>query len=291
MTLERSPRTKRDLVGEVMPPISLFVITLIGWILTVRLEWISDLILPDPLSIAIAFYELAITGLVWPHLWATMLATVGGFVIGSGIAISLAVASGFSQVIRKMVYPYMVALQAMPRIAVAPIVITWLGFGLSPKVALAALICFFIVYINMLTGLMSVDAESLELFRSLRASRRQVFFELMLPTAMPVLFAGLKTAMTLALIGAIVAEFVSANRGLGLLIQRFSFQLNMSEAFAVLIGLMFLGLGLFGLMEYIDRRFVFWNRDQGLQRKTLLKQRKARAEETRPKEVAHEQVA
>ena len=155
-----------------------------------------------------------------------------------------------------------------PRVAIAPLLFIWLGFGALPKIVLAATICFFPVLINSLTGLTLVDEEADQLFRSLGATRSQRFFRLALPGALPVIFAGLKTSISLALIGAIVGEFVSAQEGLGLLIQRFSFQLNTSAAYAVLLTLTVIGLVLYGLMELADRWIVYWNRDDRLHHRT-----------------------
>ena len=162
----------------------------------------------------------------------------------------------------------MVALQVTPRVAIAPLLFIWLGFGTFPKIVLAATICFFPVFINTLTGLTIIDEDERELFRSLRASKGQEFFRLQLPSAMPVTFAGFKTAISLALIGAIVGEFVSADQGLGLLIQRFSFQLNTPAAYAVLFSLTVLGLLLYGFMELLDRYFIFWNRNERMLKRT-----------------------
>jgi NitT/TauT family transport system permease protein len=176
---------------------------------------------------------------------------------------------------RKMLYPFMVAFQVTPRVALAPMLIAALGFGYAPKVALAAMVCFFVVFLNSLTGFMSVDEDAVELFRSLGASRWQVFRHLLLPGAMVLTFAGLKTGMTLALIGAIVAEFESARDGLGVLIQQFSFQLNIDAAFAVLLSLTLSGMLLYGVIEYLDRTVVFWARDDATAKRTS--RRNARA--------------
>jgi NitT/TauT family transport system permease protein len=250
------------------PPILLFVILILAWDLLVRTGLVSDFILPLPGDVLVSMVELGTGELLWQNAWVTMYETVAGFVIGSGLAFVAAVFSGLSPFFRQMVYPYMIALQVTPRVAITPILIAWLGFGPDPKIVLAATICFFPVFINTLTGILSVDAESTELFRSLRASRWQTFRQLILPSAMPITFAGLKTAMTLALIGAIVGEFVSAQEGLGLLVQQFSFQLNMDAAFAVLLYLTVLGLLLYLVMEYLERYLVFWSHDARLDRLT-----------------------
>lgn len=270
------PGERRMSRAEVIPPLLLFISVVATWDLLVRFEVVSTFILPPPLEVVDSLVGLLPTSLLWTNAALTMYETLAGFALGSGLAFILAVLSSLWPYFRKMVYPYMIALQVMPRIAITPVIIAWLGFGATPKVIIAATICFFPVYINTLTGMLTVDQDSLEMFRSLRASRWQTFTQLMLPGALPVTFAGLKTGMTLALIGAIVAEFVSAQAGLGLLIQQFTFQLNMGAAFAVLLLLTFLGLLLFLLMEYLDKQLVFWAHDARLAKKAEKKRKAAR---------------
>lgn len=227
--------------------------------------WISERILPPPSGVVESWWNLASEGILVDHLGVTLWEVFAGFVLGAAGGFLIAVIASFWADFRQVVWPYMVALQVTPRVAIAPLLFIWLGFGALPKIVLAATICFFPVLINSLTGLTIVDEDADELFRSLGASRAQRFFRLALPGALPVIFAGLKTSISLALIGAIVGEFVSAQEGLGLLIQRFSFQLNTSAAYAVLLTLTLIGLALYGLMELADRWIVFWNRNQRLQ--------------------------
>lgn len=275
---------RRPLSAEqVLFPVTLFILFLVAWDLLLRLGMVSDYILPTPIGVAQSMWDLGQTSLLWTSAAITFYETIAGFVIGSGLAFILAVFSALSPRFRLAVYPYMVALQVTPRIAITPILIAWLGFGVESKIVLAATICFFPVFINTLAGMTATDEDSMEMFRSIRASRWQVFRQLMLPTAMPVVFAGLKTAMTLALIGAIVGEFVSAQEGMGLLIQQFSFQLNMEAAFAVLLYLTLLGLVLHLLMEAADKHLVFWMHDARLSAKTRSRQR--RAESPKPAAV------
>lgn len=229
---------------------------------------VSPRILPGPGDVVVAFWDLLISGVLIDNLGVTVYEVIAGFVLGSVGGFVIAVGASLSVSFRQVVTPYMVALQVTPRVAIAPLLFIWLGFGAFPKVVLAATICFFPVFINTLTGLTIIGEDEKELFKSLRASRSQEFFRLRLPSAMPVTFAGLKTAISLALIGAIVGEFVSADQGLGLLIQRFSFQLNSSAAYAVLFTLTILGLLLYALMELVDRYVVFWNRDERMLHRT-----------------------
>jgi NitT/TauT family transport system permease protein len=218
--------------------------------------------------VVLAFWDLVVSGILMDNLWITVYEVIAGFILGSLGGFLIAVGAALYGPFRQVVTPYMVALQVTPRVAIAPLLFIWLGFGTLPKIVLAATICFFPVFINTLTGLTIIDEDEKELFRSLRASKGQEFFRLQLPSAMPVTFAGLKTAISLALIGAIVGEFVSADQGLGLLIQRFSFQLNTPAAYAVLFSLTLLGLLLYGFMELLDRYFIFWNRNERMLKRT-----------------------
>ena len=226
-----------------------------------RLGLVSTLVFPLPSSIAVAFVELFTTGIVWEHLGVTLAETLLGFILGAGGGFALGVLASFSSLFRQIVSPYVVILQVTPRVAIAPIFLTWFGFGMTSKVILAATICFFPVFINTLTGLLNADPQARELFRSLRATRMREFRHLTFPGALPVIFAGLKTAITLALIGAIVAEFVGASAGLGLLIDRFNFRLATDAAFAVVLLLAIIGLLFYGLFELLERKVVFWQRE------------------------------
>jgi len=225
----------------------------------VQFNWVSALILPSPFAVIVAWWDLAITrGIIWGHFFTTLTEVLVGFIVGATFGIGVAILSAINMTFRRLVSPYMVALQVTPRIAIAPIIVAWLGFGMEPKMAIAAIICFFPMFINALTGLMQVDHENLEMFESMRASKWQIFRHLQLPGALPVIMAGFKTGISLALIGAIVGEFVSASEGIGVLIQRFSFQLLLPEAFASLIMLTAMGLFLYGLATFADRHIVFW---------------------------------
>ena len=236
-----------------------FAIFITVWEMSVQFNWVSALILPSPFEVVRAWWDLAITrGLIWSHFFVTLTEVIVGFSIGAIFGIGIAVLSAINLTFRRLVSPYMVALQVTPRIAIAPIIVAWLGFGMEPKIAIAAIICFFPMFINALTGLMQVDHENLEMFESMRATKWQIFRHLQLPGALPVIMAGFKTGISLALIGAIVGEFVSASEGIGVLIQRFSFQLLLPEAFASLIMLTAMGLFLYGLATFVDRHIVFW---------------------------------
>jgi NitT/TauT family transport system permease protein len=257
----RGALSPRRLARRLWPPL-LFLAILIGlWELALAVDYVSESILPHPKDIAVSFYELATSDFVWDDVAATLWETVAGFALGAALGLALAIPSGLSPIMRQMLGPYAVALQVTPRIAIAPLIIAWAGFGYSSKIWIAAIIAFFPVYVNALTGILTVNEDEREMFRSLGASRFQTFVHLMVPGSLPVMFAGLKTAAGLALVGAVVGEFISAQRGLGVLVQQFSSQLAIADAFAVILMLMIVGLVLYGTMEWLERRTVFWLHD------------------------------
>jgi NitT/TauT family transport system permease protein len=254
----------RRLARRLWPPL-LFLAILLGlWELALAVDYVSESILPHPKDIVVSFYELVRSDFVWDDVAATLWESVAGFALGAVLGLALAIPSGLSPIMRQMLNPYAVALQVTPRIAIAPLIIAWAGFGYNSKIWIAAIIAFFPVYVNALTGILTVDEEAREMFRSLGASRWQTFTHLMVPSSLPIMFAGLKTAAGLALVGAVVGEFISAERGLGVLVQQFSSQLAISDAFAVILMLMFLGLLLYGTMEWLERATVFWLHDARL---------------------------
>jgi NitT/TauT family transport system permease protein len=253
--------------------LAIFVVVIGSWELLGILGRLNDLILPAPSKIARAIFNLYfVTGKIWWHFFVTMFEALAGFTIGSSIGITLAVIAGLNATFRRYIAPYIVIIQVTPLIAVAPIMIAWFGFGWSSKIAIAALVCFFAPFVNTLTGLLHLDADAEEMFRSLGASKRQIFWKLMLPSSVPIVVAGLKTAIALALIGAVVGEFISASEGVGILMQRASFALNIAESIAVLLSMALMGLILYAVMELLDDWIVFWRRDA---RMTAIARRRA----------------
>lgn len=218
-----------------------------------------EIILSRPSQIFPAFFEALTTGFVWENFWVTFQETIIGFVIGAGGGFLLGVYVALSATFRKAFYPVVILFQSTPRVALAPIFIAWFGFGMTSKFALAATICFFPVLVNTISGLTLIDENAGLLMRSLRASRWQTFRQLRLPSAVPTIFAGLKAALTFALIGAIVGELTAANEGAGHLIESAAFQFRMDDVFAYLLMLALIGLGLFLLAQYLERKIVFWH--------------------------------
>lgn len=254
--------------------ILIFIIIIGGWELAGVFNQLNDLLLPAPSKILARLFDLwFISGRIWWHFFVTMFEATAGFFIGVGIGMSLAIAAVVSPVFRRYIAPYAVAFNVTPGIAVTPLIIAWFGFGWSSKIALATLVCFFAPFINTLTGLLYTDEDATELFRSMRASKNQYFWKLQLPSAMPLIIAGFKIALTGALIGAIVAEFFSASEGIGILMQRTSFKLDIAGSIATLLSMSLMGLLFFTLMEVLDYRVLYWKRDVRMQ--AISKRRKA----------------
>ena len=264
MTNIPSHRSAKFEIGvlRLLPHLLLFITLLLIWELAVRFGIITSIIIPRPSAIIGAIVTLYVTeGTIYKHFFITLTEAVVGFLIGASVAVTLAVWSSLSDAFRRYVTPYAVILNVTPGIALTPIIIAWFGYGMGSKIALAAVICFFPIFVNTLTGLTQRDEDREELFRSVGANNYQVFRRLRVPAALPLLFAGLKIGMTTALIGAVVAEFAQATDGVGVLMSRFSFQLNMAASLATLLSMTVIGLLLFYTMEILDDRIVFWRRD------------------------------
>ena len=254
-------RLWREHPGTILSPAS-FIVILVLWEIASRAGLFSPLVLPAPSRIWDGLKILATAPWFPQHLWYTTAETLIGFVIGGIAAIALGIVMVNVRLFREIIYPYIVAFQVMPKVVLAPIFITWFGFGIESKIVMAIAISFFPVVINTVVGLESVEENEILLMRSLVASPTQTFWKLAWPTALPSIFAGLKTSLTLALIGALVAEFVTAKEGLGTLITTFSFELKVYLVFACILVVSLLGLVLYGLMEFAERRIVYWRRSR-----------------------------
>lgn len=241
-----------------LKPGMVLVLLILAWEAAGRLGITNEVIVPGPLDVARELVNLVQEEFFWQAARVTMTETLVGFLIGAVGAWIIGTLVGMFSTVREAVYPLIVAFQITPRVALAPLFLTWFGFGISSKIVLAATICFFPVLINVVVGLDTVDRDARRLMRSLGASRWDEYRMLSLPSSLPVVFAGLKTAITLALIGAIVAEFVGASEGMGVLISTFNFQLEVASGFAVIVALMLMGLTLYGVLDLIDRKLVFW---------------------------------
>lgn len=257
MTAPPPPGARRaSRMRTLVPAALLFLLVLVVWQLAVVLLDVPAYIIPSPTEIA---GELIIEGpdLVTDLGW-TMLEAVLGFLVGSGIAIVTAVIFVHVPIVERAAFPWAIVLQTVPIIAIAPLLTIWFGFTLVPKVAIAAIICFFPVLVNTTRGLRAVSAEAFELMSVLSASRRQVLWRLRLPSSLPYLFAGLRVAATLSVIGAIVAEFTGADRGIGYVIVQASYRLDTRLMFAAIVLSSLGGILFFGLIGWLERWALRW---------------------------------
>lgn len=256
--VERVPRS----IGM----IAVFVFILAVWQGLFALRLLPAIILPSPGE---TFRELVMVGrniltgdYMLDALWTTTQEVIFGFLLAVAIGFLLGIIVGESTLGQRVIMPYLVAVNAMPKVAFAPVFIAWLGFGIQSKVAMAAFIAFFPVIVDTAAGLFSATHHSLQLFQSMGASRWQTLIKLKLPSALPYIFAGLKTAAVFSVVGAVVGEFLGGGRGFGELIRVAGTQLRIARVFALIFYLSFLGLGLYVLVNWIQRRVVFWHREE-----------------------------
>ncbi len=229
------------------------------WEAGVRFFEIAPYILPPPTSIFAGLWRGIQSGIYVMHTGVTLSETFMGFALGTVLAFVLGTAVALSRRVEFFLYPFIVMFQAMPKVALAPLIVVWFGLGLTSKVINAALVAFFPLMVNTIVGLRSADEDRVNLLRSLAASNFQIFWMLRLPNALPYIFAGLEIAMIFALIGAIVAEFVGAEQGLGMLIQSMNFNMDVAGQFGVLLILSIIGLVLNGMITQLRRRILFWD--------------------------------
>lgn len=224
----------------------------------VRLSDISPLVLAPPSQIGAALWNGVTQGIFGPHLHVTLTEMLSGFAIGSLFGLISAVLITEFGRLGRLLYPYLIAIQSLPKVAVAPLLIIWLGYGLSSKIVLVSLITFFPVLINTMAGLSVVDKLRLDLMATLNANRWQTFIYVRLPSAATHIFAGLGVAIVLALTGAVVAEFVGAQKGLGVLLLQAQANMDTAGMFAVLIVLATIGLGCNLFIRILETKLLYW---------------------------------
>lgn len=235
-----------------------FVLVVGSWEWAVRAWSIPPYLVPAPSTVGGALVRGVRSGLYLSNFCVTLSEALLGFVIAGVAGIMLGAVIAQFRVVEQTFYPYLVALQTLPKIAIAPLIIVWFGFGISSKIIVAATVAFFPVLVNVIVGLKTIDPAKLDLMRSLRASRWQTFRLVTFPNALPFVFAGLDIAIVFSVLGAIVGEFVGAQSGLGNLILQFNFSLDIAGVFAVLILLSVMGVALHLIMQAVQKRVIFW---------------------------------
>lgn len=260
LALAHEPRESNAFVrwwGRNWHPIVFVLAVLALWWLVTEMEWVAPFIIPSPGDTWNAFADNV--PYLAQHTWVTTYETVIGFVIAVVVGLVVAVLMVYSKGLEQTLYPVILFAQVIPKIAIAPLFIVWLGFGAGPKILVAVLMAFFPVVISGLAGLRSVDPEILQLTSTMGASRFKTFLKVRLPAALPELLSGLKVAATLAVTGAVVGEFVGANEGLGYVILQANGNLDTAMLFAALIIMSLMGVILFGIIQIAEKFLIPWH--------------------------------
>lgn len=266
-SLARGPQIKprkmtRGLPSRVsnalVPAIIVLAVLFAIWEILVRTGAGGEFGIPPPVEVVKGIGNLAGEEYFWEAMRITTVEALYGFALGASVGLLFGVLIGSYDLMRRTLNPFVVLFQNMPKPALAPMFVVWFGYGMNSKVATAGAIAFFPVLINTIVGFDSTPDEMRLLMRSYGTSRWQAIRRFVMPDSLPTVFAGLKTAASLALVGAIVAEFIGAFKGLGALVLSFNFALQLDLAFAVLVYLAFLGFVLYAAVELVERRVVFW---------------------------------
>ena len=259
-TVGMQPRdTLRERLTKWGPSAAVLVVVLAAWEVLPVVLGIPKFIFPQMSSVLSRFTSWETLSLYLSNAFVTIEEAVIGLVIGALLGVAFGFLLGQSPGFRRVTYPYVVALQSLPKIAVAPLFVIWFGFGLTPKILVVVLLTFFPLLVNTMSGVMSVDKERIDLFRSICASKAQTWRKLLLPSALPSIFAGLEVAAVMSLLGAITAEFVSAEAGLGLVLRQQQNNYDTAGVFAVLIILSVIGVLINQAVGFARRRALSWN--------------------------------
>ncbi|HYE91938.1 MAG TPA: ABC transporter permease [Terriglobales bacterium] len=240
----------------IVPTLVLFAALLVAWHAAGPLFGIRAYLLPSPIAVLRAALDFSIP---WhTHLMITTAEIVGGFAVAGAVGVALGVAVAWSPTIARALVPFLVFVNTLPKVAVAPLFLLWLGYGLVPNMLIAALIGFFPVVINTAVGLTQIDDDLLDLGRVFGAPRWKVFLKIRLPNALPYVLSALKITATAAVVGAVVGEFVASQSGLGMVIVNAQTNLNTPVAFAALVWISVVGLALYGAVALAARWLVPW---------------------------------
>jgi NitT/TauT family transport system permease protein len=247
----------REQVENVSTPVIAVVIALIVWALSVRLFGIPDYLLPAPQDIVLRLIK------EWNVLLAqgayTLMSVLIGFLSSVAVAVPLAFAIVLSRRIERATMPFLVMSQTIPKVAIAPILVVWLGFGILPKIAVVFLISFFPIVVSTVVGLKSVESDMIDLVRSMGARTVKIMLRVRGPSALPQMFAGFKIAICLAVVGAIVGEFVGSDRGLGYLLLTSTGTLDGTLVWAALFVLIAMGMTLFAIVSTVEKLVIPWH--------------------------------
>ena len=247
-------------VQNILPAILSIVFALFAWQLTVQWTQLPRFILPAPLDVWSRFLEALNDGSLLYHTGIALAEIVLGLLVGITFATMMGYALAKSRSLERVLSPYLVASQAIPVVAIAPLLVIWLGDGILSKVVICALIVFFPVLVNTVVGVRAVPLALYDLMHSIRATRWQILLKLEIPASLPIMLGGLRIGATLSVIGAIVGELVDAEQGLGFLLQLGDFQYDTSMVFVAVFMLIALALSMYGVVTLLERKFLKWQK-------------------------------
>lgn len=252
----KSRKARADALKSIgLPILGVVLIVVIWWVVVLGFQ-IDKFLLPSPADVFAAF--TANPQYLLQQTWVTLVETVQGFALAIVIGIPIAMLIASSRLVEQMIYPILLAINAAPKVAIAPLLVVWMGFGMAPKIVMVVLLCFFPIVLSTTTGLRSTPAEFIELAKSLRSNALQTFVKFRAPFALEQVFVGLKTAISLAVIGAVIAEFVGASEGLGYLIVQSGASADTPLAFVAIVLLALMSIVLFYALVLIERILLPW---------------------------------
>jgi len=242
---------------RIIYPLGLVLVLLILWSAAVRVLDIGPYLLPSPAAIFLELVEQR--AFLLEHSWATLQETLAGFGLAVMVGLALGLLIFYWPFFRKTIYPLIIASHTIPETAIAPLLLIWLGFGILPKITIAFLVAVFPIIINTVVGMSSIEPDMVRLARSMGASPFRTFWKIRLPQALPTLFAGFKVATTLAIVGAIVGEFVGSSTGLGYVLVRTISMVNTRLMFAAIFCCALMGTGLFAIVQAAENLAIPWH--------------------------------
>jgi len=253
-------RSKTTALADTAWPVGVLVVTLVLWEIAVRVFAVRQFILPAPSAMLVELWGYP--GFFARNTAYTVMTTLIGFFLAVALGIMIAIGVVYSRFLERTLYTLLVTLNSVPKVALAPLFVIWLGTDTAPKVAIALLIGIFAIVVDMVLGLRSVDPDAINMARTARASKWQVLWKIRFPSALPSLFAGMKVAISFSLVGAIVGEFVAGNLGLGHVILLAQGQFDTPRVFAAILLLGLVGTILFYAVDFLERWALPWHVSQ-----------------------------
>lgn len=261
VAIQASPRARLRRILPYALTVLIAPILLFGWWLaTTVTKSVPAILLPTPESVVAAIPKVIGASGFSGQVLRTLTEIAGGFALGATVGFFLGVLLSSSSRLRVAYLPFLSALEAIPTVILAPIIIAWIGFGIEGKILQAAIACFYAVFITTLSGLGLAEPNAVNLMRSLRASKWQTMVKLRIPTALPVIFGGLQLGATTAIIGAIVSEFIGATGGLGYLMLRYRASFDTASYWVIIFLFLLIGIAVYLVIWWAERRLVFWRR-------------------------------